>query len=358
MKKKAVVVGGLGVIGQATVEYLTSLPDWDVVALSRRVPEFETRARFVSVDLTDRDACAKALAPFDDVTHVVYAALHEQASVVSGWTDSEHVRTNLAMLANLLDAVEAASPGLRHITLMQGAKAYGVHLGLQGPVPFKESDPRPAAPNFYFDQEDFIRARQKRAGWTWTVLRPPGVCGVTVGSPMNTQLAIGVYAAVCRELGTPFRYPGGVGNLKEVIDARLVAQAVAWAGTTPACANEIFNIANGDCFMWENLWPRFAEVFGVDCAAPHAVSCTKAMSDKGPVWDRIVAQCGLRPYRFEQLVPSWDFMDFTFRYGRPPSASLMSTIKARQAGFHGCVDTESMFVELLRRLQQDKILPP
>jgi hypothetical protein len=51
-------------------------------------------------------------------------------------------------------------------------------------------------------------------------------------------------------------------------------------------------------------------------------------------------------------------MDFTFRYGRPPSASLMSTIKARKAGFHECVDTATMFVELLRRLQQEKILPP
>lgn len=358
MRNKALVVGGLGVVGRAAVEHLTSLPNWDVVALSRRAPDFATRAQFVSMDLADRDACRTALASFNDLSHVVYTALHEQASVVSGWTDSEHVRTNLRMLENLLDAVETASPGLHHITLMQGAKAYGVHVGLQGRVPFKESDPRPAAPNFYFDQEDLIRARQRRAKWTWTVLRPPGLCGVTVGSPMNTQVAVGVYAAVCRELGAPFEYPGGVGNLKEVCDVRLLARAIEWAATAPACANEIFNIANGDCFMWEDMWPRFAAAFGMECAPPRPICLAKAMPDKGHVWDRIVAKYGLQSYRYEQLVPSWDFLDFTFRYGRPPSASLMSTIKARKAGFHDCADTEAMFGELLHTLQDQKILPP
>ena len=42
-RKKALVVGGLG-----------GLEDWEVVALSRRSPDFETGARFVSVDLLDR----------------------------------------------------------------------------------------------------------------------------------------------------------------------------------------------------------------------------------------------------------------------------------------------------------------
>jgi nucleoside-diphosphate-sugar epimerase len=357
VKHKALVVGGLGVVGRATLDHMTSMPDWDVVALSRRAPDFPTRAQFVSVDLSDRAGCRQALSPFNDVTHVVYAALQEQASVVSGWTDAEHVRTNLQMLTNLLDAIEEASPALRHITLMQGAKAYGIHLGAKGRIPFKESDPRPVAPNFYFDQEDLIRARQKTARWTWTVLRPPGVCGVTIGSPMNTLVAVGVYAAVCRELGLPFEYPGGEGSVKEVCDARLLAKSVVWAGTTPACGNEIFNIANGDCFMWEHLWPRFAEVFGMECAPPRPQSVAQAMPDKGPAWDRIVAKHGLRPHRFEQLVPSWDFMDFTFRHGRPSTVSLMSTVKARQAGFQETVDTEAMFVELLRQLQDDKILP-
>ena len=37
---KALVVGALGVVGRACVEYLTTMPDWEVVALSRRAPGF------------------------------------------------------------------------------------------------------------------------------------------------------------------------------------------------------------------------------------------------------------------------------------------------------------------------------
>jgi len=357
MRNKALVVGGLGVVGRAVVEHLTRLPDWEVAALSRRAPDFDTGARFLSLDITDRAACKRVLGSLGDVTHVVYAALHEQASVVSGWTEGDHVRINLEMFTNLLDAVEEASPKLRHITVLQGGKAYGVHLGPQRRIPSKESDPRTMPPNFYYDQEDLVRARQQGKNWSWTALRPPNVCGFALGSPMNTLLAIGVYAAICRELGLALRFPGGEGSLRESCDAGLLAKAIAWAGASPSAANEVFNVANGDCFMWEHLWPRFAEVFGMDDAPPHSFSMARVMPDKGPVWDRIVAKHRLRPYRLEQLVPSWDFTDFSFRYGRAPYPSLMSTVKIRKAGFHEAMDSEEMFVEHLRRLQREKILP-
>jgi hypothetical protein len=82
------------------------------------------------------------------------------------------------------------------------------------------------------------------------------------------------------------------------------------------------------------------------------------MADKAPVWDRIVAKYGLHPYRFEELVPTWEFADFTFRFRQTPYESVQSTIKIRQAGFHDCVDTEDMFVAQLEDLQRRKILPP
>ena len=59
--RKALVAGGLGIVGRALVEYLETLDDWDIVALSRRKPDFDTRATFIPVDLTDRAACEAAL---------------------------------------------------------------------------------------------------------------------------------------------------------------------------------------------------------------------------------------------------------------------------------------------------------
>ncbi|MDB5569369.1 MAG: dependent epimerase/dehydratase family protein [Hyphomicrobiales bacterium] len=355
--KKVLVVGALGTVGRAAVAHFESQHGWEVLGLSRRPPDFPTKAKFISADLQEAASLRSIAGDLAGVTHVVYAALHEQPNIVSGWTEGDHVRVNLLMLNNLLNAVEEASTSFTHISLMQGGKAYGLHLGPPPLVPSRESDPRTMPPNFYFDQEDLMRTRQRNAAWSWTIFRPPSVCGFAVGSPMNAILAVGVFASLCREMGLPFRFPGALGHLKDACDAGLLARAIAWAGQADTARNEIFNVANGDCFMWEQLWPHVAEVFNMEHAFPHALSLARAMPDKGHVWDAIVKKHDLKPYRLDQLVPNWQFADFTFRYGQKPYESLMSTIKLRQAGFHECADTQTMTVNQLRELQAARILP-
>ena len=355
---KALVVGALGVVGRANVEYLTTLPDWSVVALSRRAPDFATPAQFISCDVTDRNAVRSALASHPDISHAVFAALHEQpAGLVAGWSEADTVRTNVAMLANTLDALDEVVPSLRHFALMHGGKAYGVHLGAPPSIPSRETDARTMRPNFYYDQEDLLRERQRGKSWNWTILRPPAVVGFAVGSLLSTILVLGVFAAISRELGIALRFPGAVGHLKDACDARLLAKAAHWAGQTPAATNEIFNISNGDCFLFEQVFPRIAEVFAMPCGAPHPMSLARVMGDKGPVWDDIVRKHQLRPYRLRDLVPSWEYADFTFRYRQTPFESLLSTIKVRKAGFQDCEDSEEMFVRQLRDLQNERILP-
>ncbi len=43
---------------------------------------------------------------------------------------------------------------------------------------------------------------------------------------------------------------------------------------------------------------------------------------------------------------------------RVPIPALNSTIKIRQAGFPDCIDTEDMFREQFRRLQENHAIPP
>lgn len=352
------VAGALGVVGRAALECYAAREGWEVIGLSRRAPDFETRARWVSLDLTDRVACEAALPDLRDVTHVVYAALFEERDLVAGWTADRQIRTNLAMLRNLIEPLERAAPGLRHVTLLQGTKAYGIHHG-PFKIPGKESDPRFMASNFYYDQEDWLRGRAGAGGWSFTVLRPQLVCGFARANPMNAVTAIGVYAAISRELGMPLRFPGGEPCFQEAVDADLLARAIVWAGSEPRCAGEIYNIANGDVFTWPNLWPRLARLFGMEPGPAHPHSLAAVMPDKEPVWDGIVAKYGLRPYRYKEIVASWEFLDFTFRHGETrPRHSIVSTIKARRHGFHDCVDTEEMFDRLVQRLQADRILPP
>ena len=355
---KLLVVGGLGVVGRANVEYFTTLPDWSVVALSRRAPDFDTPAQFISCDVTDRSALRSVLAGHPEITHVVFAALHEQpAGLVAGWSEADTVRTNVTMLTNTLDALEEVVPSLRHLALMHGGKAYGVHLGPPPSIPSRETDARTMRPNFYYDQEDLLRERQNGKPWSFTVLRPPAVVGFAVGSLLSTILVLGVFAAISRELGIALRFPGTVGHLKDACDAQLLAKAVHWAGQSPAAANETFNISNGDCFMYEQVFPRVAEVFSMPCGAPHSMSLARVMSDKDTVWDNIVRKHQLQPYRLRDLVPSWEYADFTFRYRQTPFESLLSTIKVRKAGFHECMDSAEMFTIQLCELQNKRVLP-
>jgi hypothetical protein len=82
------------------------------------------------------------------------------------------------------------------------------------------------------------------------------------------------------------------------------------------------------------------------------------MADKAPVWDCIIKKHALMPLAYGEIVHSWDFMDYLLRQGSSvPRHSLVSTIKARQFGFHDCADTEAMFDEILKQLQDARVLP-
>jgi hypothetical protein len=93
-------------------------------------------------------------------------------------------------------------------------------------------------------------------------------------------------------------------------------------------------------------------------APPHPFSLARVMPQNEPIWDAIVKKYDLVPYKYGEIVPSWQFADFLLGYGQRPNAHHMSTIKIRQHGFNDCIDTEAMFAELLGELQRRRILPP
>ena len=194
------VAGASGLVGSAAIEHFSTLPGWRVIALSRRKPALPPGVDYLQADLCDPQSCRAAASNAGDVTHLVFAALYEKPDLVAGWRDHEQMQVNLSMLRNLLDALEPAAGGLRHITLLQGTKAYGSHVE---PVrnPAKERWTRHAHENFYWLQEDLLRERQPARRWSFTILRPQVILGDAVGSPMNVVAAVGAYAALTREFG-------------------------------------------------------------------------------------------------------------------------------------------------------------
>jgi hypothetical protein len=92
-------------------------------------------------------------------------------------------------------------------------------------------------------------------------------------------------------------------------------------------------------------------------AAANPLSLARTMPQNEEVWDRIVAKHDLEPIAYADFVRSWQFADYLFGHGRGPEPLHVSTIKIRKAGFHECVDSEEMFLDLLRQLQQRRMLP-
>jgi len=347
--KKAVIVGALGVIGRNLVTHLLATGDWDVVGLSRRIPDFESEAEFISVDLLDRADAETKLSAITDATHIFYAAFQARPT----W--AEHNAPNLAMLANAVEVIEAASPGLRHVNLVQGNKIYGSHLG-PFKTPAREDDPPHMLPNFYWDQERWLENRQKGKAWTWSALRPQTVCGFAVGNPMNITTAIAVYATISKELGLPLRFPGKPGAYRavyQVADAEILNKAMLWCATSDNAANEVFNITNSDFFRWANVWPKFAEFFGLEVADVQTISLTDFMADKGPLWADMVKKYGLQDIAYDQLV-AWPFADYVF--GTDWDV-MTDTLKIRHAGFHESVRSEEMFLRIFQEFRDMKVIP-
>lgn len=345
----ALVAGGSGVVGRGLVRYLSAQKDWDVIGLARRAPA-SVGGRWLQVDLADAAACRAQLGQLRDVTHVLYCgrATHTASA-------KEPIELNVAMLRNLLDALEPVARNLQHVHLLQGSKFYGSDLGPYK-TPARESDPRVAENNWYYEQQDFIVARSRNKAWRWSASRPHAICDGEPDVARSLPKVIAVYAAILKELGQPLTFPGTAANfhaLYQCVDATLLAEAIVWMSTTPACADQAFNVTNGDFIRWENLWPRFADYFGMPQGPVQTVKLQEMMADKAPVWERVAARHALLPVAFKD-VALWSYGDFVFT----PGYDIMSdTLKLRQTGFGRCVSTEQMFVDLFDRLRAARAVP-
>jgi nucleoside-diphosphate-sugar epimerase len=359
--KTVLVAGATGLVGYACMKHFAAQPGCEVIALSRRQPDYLYGARWFPADLADAAQCA-ALAPqLANVTHLVYAALYEQPGLVAGWREDEQIRLNEAMLRNLFVPLERVAPKLRHVALLQGTKAYGVHVRpLTVPARENRSEMH-EQPNFYWNQERFVRKHQQGKGWRWSILRPVLIVGDSVGSAMNVVPALGVYAAMMRRAGkTQLDYPGGVGRVAQAVDAELLARAIAWSGEADTAANEIFNVTNGDVFVWPNVWPAIARALGFEPGAHVPLSLDREIRPREAEWAEIRRDHGLVSGTLKDFVGlSFEYADYTMGYGRtqPGPPALVSTIKLMQAGFTEVMDTEAMFARSIQAMQDKRLLP-
>jgi hypothetical protein len=303
------------------------------------------------------------------------------------------------MLQNFLEALSINKVQLKRVLLVTGAKQYGVHLG---PVkcPMEETDPwiegRGRPPNFYYTQQRILYAAAKKGNFEWVVTYPNDVIGVARGNFMNLSTAVALYAAVSKELGGELEFPGSetfYSRFDSFTSARLHAAFSLWAILEPKCANQAFNVVNGDTESWSNLWPKVAKKFG--CKVPSrqferktpessemklvpvppfedlaAVTGMEGRIGQGKVqqridltkwsqkrevkeaWLRIAEREGLERDSLEKA--TWAFLGFVL--GRNYDI-VISMSKARKLGWTGYIDSWQALEESFDELAGEKIAP-
>jgi nucleoside-diphosphate-sugar epimerase len=350
---RALVVGVTGISGGNVAQRLLA-DGWDVAGICRRPDGLDARIKPLAADLLDAEAVAAAVrgsAP----THVFFTTWSRRA------TEAENCDVNGRMLQNLLDALSPEGT-VQHVALVTGLKHYlgpfEAYAKVQPDTPFSEEQERLPYENFYYVQEDVLFAAAERDGFSWSVHRPHTLIGWALGNAMNMGVTLAVYAAICRETGRTFRYPGSQQQweaVTDVTDAGLLADHLVWAATTPAAANQALNIVNGDVFRWRRLWPRLAAALDVEPAPfdGEAATLEEQMADAAEVWPEIVRRHGLRDIPVDTLA-SWWHTDADL--GRTVE-TFTDMGKSRRLGFVGVRDTESSFTDLFARLRAERIVP-
>jgi nucleoside-diphosphate-sugar epimerase len=378
MAKTAFITGANGVSGSALVEYLcntTTSDDWaSIIVTSRR--QFkptvkDPRIKFIALDFTHDvlSLVEKMKEVCEPVTHAYFCSyLHKDDF-------AESDTANTALFENFIEALDKAAPRLENVTLQTGGKYYNLHVE-PVPSPAREDDPRRYGPleNFYFSQEDKLAEMQQRSGktWSWNVVRPEAIIGANAQPyGLNAALTLAVYFLICRELGTNAPMPTNQRYWEGVDDASyapLIADMAVFVSTRKCCANEAFNVANGDYFSWRYMWPRLAESLGAKADSNQRFekpvpkegtlqlewSFAEWCKDKRTVWDDLCDRQGLPGAKATFDLVGWEIGDFLYR--RTWSATL-SVNKARRYGWTGHIDSHQAFVNTFIKFRELGLIP-
>jgi hypothetical protein len=152
-----------------------------------------------------------------------------------------------------------------------------------------------------------------------------------------------------------------MGRPAQAVDADLLARCIAWSGNAAAARNEIFNVTNGDVFVWPNVWPAIADALGFAAGDHVPLALDREIRPREAEWAEVCAAHGLRSGTLKDFVGlSFEYADYTMGYGRdrPGPAVIVSTIKLMQAGFTEVMDTEAMFRKCFAEMQAKRLLPP
>jgi hypothetical protein len=277
-------------------------------------------------------------------------------------------------------------------------------------LPSEESDPRAyLEPNFYYDQEDYLKEFAAKYGISWNTTRPANISGAVPDAAMNLCFPLGVYAVVQRHLRQSLEFPSDFAawtNIQMLSSAQMNCYLAEWAVLTEDTKNESFNATDDSLFTWEMFWPKLAAFYGIPWKGPDdngsrteyhefqtpytppprgygppatiRFKFTLAEWAKSPevqnAWKEISTEYNLRNIALEDVDRVFGFTDFGISVSYPViqrlvgfSTLLMSRAhifpvssmgKAKKFGFFGFVDaSETIYKSKLNKIYYSAWLP-
>ena len=233
------LTGATGAVGSAVMHHL-SRQDWveQIVVLGRRRPDrLPGRAHFVRWELGDPwpdEAVSAAVGRGADAGSGVDALVHAAFIIEDTSRQAEAFAANVEGSLRLIST--AAGAGVRHITFVSSANAYGLR---SGPVPLAESDPIADAPSHFYLHHKFlceiaIRSFAQLGGEaTFAIARPCMVVGPGVAN-----------SALSTMTSDPLIYPAPEHSSYQFIGVDDVADALA--RIVGSMAGGTFNLAPDD----------------------------------------------------------------------------------------------------------------
>ncbi len=361
-RKRVLIAGASGTVGQAAVHHFEALGDWASSRVSRRPVEHAGtgRVRHLALDLMDAEGVPRGgLRP--PVGHAcrLRRALRKAGpgrGLARSGADDDQPRyaAKPSGSAERPRRVWPMSPSCRARRPMACTSARSGFRRASAGRATRTTTSTGCRKTSY-------ASRRHGADFAFTILRPQVVFGDVAGVAMNL---IPVIRRLCRN---PPR--GGEAVLlsrRAALSARGSRRAAHGQGARLGCPDPRPQRARpstsrmATCFVWQNVWSAIAEALGVVPGEPEPQSMAEVLQQKEQTWARIVERHNLRPLTLAALLGlSHQYADFCFAYGakRAPAPTLVSTIKLRQAGFHDCIDTEVMFRELISSLVSKRLIP-
>jgi hypothetical protein len=101
------------------------------------------------------------------------------------------------------------------------------------------------------------------------------------------------------------------------------------------------------------MFGYIANLMKMDYVGTQTMKLTEMMADKGPLWERIVAQYDLAPYRLDELA-FWEAGDGIFSQDWD---NVRSIIKLRKTGFQDCIDSRDMVSDIHEEMIRRRMIP-